>query len=92
VVTASNTLIDTYETSISGVGASITQSCTFKGTTEATCAATLIAAYEGQTTSTATTTSYSTASGLQYTQVPITAGADKLSSSSSTAKASSHDP
>lgn len=73
---------DSYEfstaTSADGVQVTISESCSLKGTTQAVCTESFSASGSGTSTASKTTVTLS-GDQLHYYQVPVTAGADKLS-------------
>ena len=64
-------------TQVNGAKATLVESCSLAGTTEAVCSASVYVSADGKHTASSTV---STASGSDfYAQVPITAGASKIS-------------
>jgi hypothetical protein len=72
-----------YVTSAANTAASVTASCTMTGTTYASCVDTLTVTVDGQTTQTTATYVYAGVGNLNFGEVPITAGINALSVSSS---------
>lgn len=76
-------------TQLEGVSASVYQSCSLGGTTTAVCDVTVRASANGVSTAISTISSFSSAGGLPFYQIPITAGAEKLDAAATATAATS---